>query len=61
MICYRDTTFCPFHKDCAKASTCERKLTPAIQAAAAAWWGGPDAPIATFADKPNCHSDHTED
>lgn len=47
MICYRDMTFC-ISKHC----TCERKLTPAIIAAAERWWvqgGGKkeDTPIAT--------------
>ena len=61
MISFRDMTFCPFYKDCRKAANCPRPLTQAVKAAAEAWWGEPGAPIAVFADKPNCHTGHTED
>lgn len=42
MLCYLDITFCA-SPDC----KCGRKLTDEIREAAAEWWGGPDAPIAT--------------
>jgi len=42
MTGYRDTTFC-VSPGCVNA--CGRQLTPAVREAAAAWWGGPDAPI----------------
>lgn len=55
MICYRDTTFCPFHETCRGASECGRALTPEVKESAAKWWGSSDAPIATFVEKPECY------
>ena len=55
MLCFQDRTFCTFYRDCAKAVTCSRPLTEIVTAAATKWWGGPDAPIARFAEKPSCH------
>lgn len=43
MICYRDRTFC-ISPGC--TNECGRKLTAEVRAAARAWWGGDDAPIA---------------
>lgn len=43
MICFRDETFC-VSPGCVNA--CGRKLTPGVVAAAAAWWGSDDAPVA---------------
>ena len=55
MMCYRDMTFCTHYKDCRDGLACHRALTPAVQAAAKAWWGSKDgAPIATFVEQPNC-------
>ena len=44
MLCYKDRTFC-VTRGCPKFSTCDRALTPAVQAGAAAWWGSDEAPI----------------
>ncbi len=55
MLCYRDMTFCTFHEDCAKAPTCHRPLTDEVKRGAAEWWGGNDAPVALFLEKPACH------
>ena len=60
MLCYKDKTFCPseFYKTCGahdSAHPCPRALTPAVQAAADAWWGGSDAPVALFLERPDCH------
>lgn len=55
MICYRDMTFCPFWRDCAKAADCYRPLTPEVQKAADEWWGEDGAPIVLFASPPSCH------
>lgn len=44
MICYRDMTFCALNL-CGDPN-CPRLLTQEVKAAADAWWGGPDAPIA---------------
>jgi len=44
---YRDMTFCRAD-DCAARSHCDRYLTKEIKQAAARWWGGEGAPIATF-------------
>ena len=57
MICYRDMTFCTFHEDCARAAECHRPLTDDVKAKAEKWWGGEGAPIAMFAQKPECHRD----
>lgn len=55
MISYRDMTFCPFNKDCADAKTCPRAYTDEVKRKAAEWWGGADAPVSLFVEKPSCH------
>lgn len=55
MMCFKDMTFCPFWRDCANAEGCDRKLTPQVYEAAERWWGGPEAPICEFVEKPDCH------
>lgn len=64
MICYRDMTFCTFHEGCAKAKDCPRPLTEDVRVKADAWWNGrkptgerQEAPIAVFAEKPECYSE----
>ena len=54
MICYRDMTFCTYYEDCENAKDCHRPLTPEVYEAAVRWWGGVDAPISQFSDKPGC-------
>lgn len=54
MIGFRDMTYCPYYTECINGFTCERALTPVIKAAASKWWGGKDAPIVIYADKPKC-------
>ena len=54
MLCYKDMTFCPFYEDCKQATECHRPLTPEVIKQATEWWGGDDAPIAQFAEKPYC-------
>lgn len=53
MLCYKDTTFCPF-KLCAKFTECPRAFTDAERKAADEWWGKPGAPICFYADPPGC-------
>jgi len=53
MICYRDMTFCPFYKECKAGSTCLRAFTPAVSAAAEKW-GGKNAPVCLFTERPDC-------
>ena len=53
MISYKDRCFCPFYTDCWHGVDCSRALTLDVRLAAAEW-GGPDAPIAIFEDKPEC-------
>jgi hypothetical protein len=60
MLHYNDKTFCSFYQTCLKQNDCHRALTPAVKAAAANWWGGEGAPIAVFAEKPQCHIDKQE-
>ena len=57
MLCYRDMIFCPFHKDCAHASSCHRPLTEEVIARAAA----AGMLISEFVDKPQCHSDNDKE
>ena len=54
MFCYKDRTFCPFYLKCKDGFTCDRALTPVVKIAAYDWWGGMDAPIVIYADKPKC-------
>lgn len=54
MICYRDETFCPFHKNCSKGKDCHRALTDQVEKDAVKWWGSEDAPICVFSSKPDC-------
>ena len=56
MICYRDMTFCAHWRDCDAAPNCPRPLTDAVKAAAERWWGNSGAPIATFVQRPDCHT-----
>ena len=54
MICYKDKTFCTFHKECKEGKECGRALTPEVKRVAREWWGNEKAPIAMFSEKPNC-------
>jgi hypothetical protein len=54
MICYKDRTFCPFYKGCADGNNCSAALTDRIIENAIIWWGNDGAPIAQFAEKPEC-------
>jgi hypothetical protein len=51
---YKDKTFCGFYKECANGENCDRALTPEVEKNAKEWWGGDDAPICQFIDKPEC-------
>lgn len=53
MMCYRDMTFCRFI-ECGRSGECPRALTDEVQRAAEKWWGGADAPIAVFTERPSC-------
>lgn len=56
MIGYRDMTFCT-QSECARfGKDCHRSLTDEVKRQAEQWWGGPGAPIYTFApsEKPEC-------
>lgn len=57
MICYRDKTFCEHYQTCNSAKWCSLPLTPELRQQAVEWWGGPDAPISVFTEKPECHTD----
>ena len=54
MICFRDRTFCPFYEKCGDGLACPRALTPQIIEKAKEWWCKDGAPIARFAEKPEC-------
>ena len=53
MNSYKGKCFCTFYKDCWHGTDCSRAFTFDVKQAAAEW-GGPDAPIAVFEDKPGC-------
>lgn len=50
MLCYKDMTFCDYHKDCQFGKDCFRKLTEKIIHDANAY----HLPIARYNDKPDC-------
>jgi hypothetical protein len=54
MICYKDSTFCSFWKDCQDGKNCSRALTNELIKKANKWWGSDNAPICIFIEKPNC-------
>ena len=54
MMCYKDMTFCMFHLICKKGYNCELALTDQVKEEAAAWWGGPGAPICVYSTYPDC-------
>jgi len=60
MLHYKGKTFCPFYETCDKRNECGCALTPAVEAAAANWWGSDDAPISMFGEKPECHTDNVK-
>ena len=53
MMCYRDTTFCKFYKDCTGAKFCGRKLTAAVRQSAVSF----GLPIMEYSNKPHCHKE----
>ena len=50
MIVYKDMTFCPYWKTCAKADDCHRPLTQEVVDGAKSI----GLPIAQFAEVPQC-------
>jgi hypothetical protein len=52
MLCYRDTTFCPF-QECKKFDTCPSAYTTEVSTGAKQWMGE-DAPVALYASEPEC-------
>lgn len=60
MLHYKDTTFCTYYADCARADTCPRPLTREIKEAANAWFRSwcsdpaKSAPVAIYMEKPGC-------
>ena len=54
MMCYKDMTFCTYYEDCSKSNECLKPFTREVLRQAMNWWGGVNAPIMTFAEKPEC-------
>lgn len=50
MLCYRDRTFCPYYRECAKGSDCTAALTPEIEEAARR----SGLLLASFLERPEC-------
>lgn len=48
MMCYKDRTFCPFYKICAKGSRCHSALTEQVHKDAIKWWGTDEPPIMQY-------------
>ncbi len=60
MICFRDMTFCTYHKECLDGDGCARALTEETRKQAQDWWDPNEkdtAPIAVFAEKPGCFAE----
>ena len=57
MICYKDRTFCLLWPECKHGENCPAKFDKAEQEKAFAWWGGKDAPVSFYSDKPECFED----
>jgi hypothetical protein len=58
MICYHDTTFCPFWAECSTGlAWCPRSLTPAVREKAQET----GLPICCFTDKPECFRQYHPD
>lgn len=55
-----DKTWCPFYQFCKDGATCGRAWTKEVQADAVKWWGGIDAPVAYYSNKPECFVDKVE-
>lgn len=64
MICYKDMTFCTYHRTCIHGKGCDRALTKQVWTDAQDWWTNfmrdlrkhGDAPICQYAEKPECHA-----
>ena len=54
MMCYKDTTYCKFYKDCDSGKGCPRALSEKVLDDANKWWGKDGVPISCFASKPEC-------
>ena len=56
MICYGDSTFCPYYLECKKGDKCSRVLPPKMCERAKEWWGRSDTepPISVFVEEPEC-------
>jgi len=59
IIYFKDKQFCTFYKECWHKDTCSRPLTPEVKIMADIWWGGSEAPIDTFMEKPDCFMEDT--
>lgn len=55
MISYRDMAFCTHYESCKLGDVCFRALTTDVKRGAEAWWGGPNAPISVFSERPTCY------
>lgn len=61
MMCFRDSTFCPYSDTCNKQASCSRAITPEVKEAAVKWWGGEDYPMAVYTSKPSCHEERSSE
>ncbi len=57
MISYRDMTFCPYYRDCARGPACERPLTADVSEEAESV----GLPVAKFAEPPECYTGPVQD
>lgn len=56
MLCYKDSTFCPFWKLCKYGKGCMRALTPQVERAAKQC----NLLICRFTKKPDCFSNNLQ-
>ena len=57
MLCYKDITYCEYHKKCKKGAKCYRALTQNVKKGAERT----GMLIAIFAEKPECFEEFLED
>ena len=60
MMCYKDTTFCPFYLECKNGNDCGAALTPKVEEDAKKWWGEDNPPISVYLDNPNCFKENED-
>lgn len=56
---FQDTTFCNFYEKCVKSKECKIAFTKEMSDKSVEWWGGQDAPVSFYAEKPECYEEES--